>query len=61
MMLVAMMIGAPFAYTCGRVAPFNQGLGIASGVLTFANGLFIIFQIAISDGLFATHPHWTPH
>jgi high-affinity nickel-transport protein len=61
MMLITMMIGAPFAYTRKRFAPFNQGLGIASGLLSLAFGLFITFQIAITDGLFATHPHWTPH
>jgi ABC-type nickel/cobalt efflux system permease component RcnA len=61
MMLITMMIGAPFAYTRKRFAPFNQGLGIASGLLSIAFGLFITFQIAITDGLFATHPHWTPH
>ena len=61
MMVITMMIGAPFAYTRGRFAPFNRGLGIASGLLSIAFGLFITFQIAITDGLFATHPHWTPH
>lgn len=61
MMLITMAIGAPFAYTRKRFAPFNHGLGIASGVLSLAFGLFITFQIAIVDGLFAQHPHWTPH
>jgi hypothetical protein len=61
MMLITMMIGAPFAYTRNRFAPFHRGLGIASGLLSLAFGLFITFQIAITDGLFATHPHWTPH
>ncbi|HEY3987664.1 MAG TPA: high-affinity nickel-transport family protein [Acidobacteriaceae bacterium] len=61
MMLITMMIGAPFAYTRRRFAPFNQGLGIASGLLSLGFGLFITFQIAITDGLFAAHPHWTPH
>ena len=61
MMVITMMIGAPFAYTRGRFAPFNRGLGIASGLLSLAFGLFITFQIAITDGLFAAHPHWTPH
>jgi ABC-type nickel/cobalt efflux system permease component RcnA len=61
MMLITMMIGAPFAYTRKRFAPFNQGLGIASGLLSLAFGLFITFQIAVTDGLFAAHPHWTPH
>src|ERR1700761_1643941 len=61
MMLITMMIGAPFAYTRKRFTPFHQGLGIASGLLSLAFGLFITFQIAIVDGLFARHPHWTPH
>lgn len=61
MMLITMMIGAPFAYTRGRFAPFNRGLGIASGLLSLAFGLFITFQIAFTEGLFASHPHWTPH
>jgi high-affinity nickel-transport protein len=61
MMLITMMIGAPFAYTRGRFASFNRGLGIASGLLSLTFGLFITFQIAVTDGLFASHPHWTPH
>jgi ABC-type nickel/cobalt efflux system permease component RcnA len=61
MMLITMAIGAPFAYTRSRFAPFHQGLGVASGLLSLAFGLFIAFQIAVMDGLFALHPHWTPH
>ena len=61
MMLITMAIGAPFAYTRNRFAPFNRGLGVASGLLSLGFGLFISFQIAITDGLFASHPHWTPH
>ena len=61
MMLITMVIGAPFAYTRNRFAPFNRGLGVASGLLSLGFGLFITFQIAITDGLFASHPHWTPH
>lgn len=61
MMLITMAIGAPFAYTRKRFAPFNRGLGVASGLLSLGFGLFITFQIAITDRLFATHPHWTPH
>jgi hypothetical protein len=61
MMLITMVIGAPFAYTRKRFAPFNRSLGVASGLLSLGFGLFITFQIAITDGLFASHPHWTPH
>jgi len=61
MMLITMIIGAPFAYTGKRFAPLNRGLGFASGLVSIAFGLFITFQIGFGDGLFTTHPHWTPH
>jgi ABC-type nickel/cobalt efflux system permease component RcnA len=61
MMLITMIIGAPFAYTGQRFAPFNRGLGVASGLISVAFGLFVTFQISFADGLFTASPHWTPH
>jgi len=61
MMLITMIIGAPFAYTGKRFAPFNRGLGFASGLISIAFGLFVTFQIGFVDGLFTASPHWTPH
>ena len=61
MMLITMIIGAPFAYTSKRFAPLNRSLGLASGLVSIAFGLFITFQIGFMDGLFTTHPQWTPH
>jgi ABC-type nickel/cobalt efflux system permease component RcnA len=60
MMLITMIIGAPFAYTGKRFAPFNRGLGVASGLISVAFGLFVTFQIGFVDGLFTASPHWTP-
>jgi high-affinity nickel permease len=60
MMLITMIIGTPFAYTGKRFGPFHRGLGLASGLVSIAFGLFITFQIGFADGLFTTHPHWTP-
>jgi high-affinity nickel-transport protein len=61
MMLITMIIGAPFAYTGKRLAPLNRGLGFASGLASIGFGLFITFQIGFVAGLFTSHPHWTPH
>jgi ABC-type nickel/cobalt efflux system permease component RcnA len=61
MMLITMMIGVPLAYTGKRFENLNRGLGVASGLISVAFGLFITFQIGFVDGLFTTHPHWTPH
>ena len=61
MMLITMIIGAPFAYTGKRFTNFNRGLGVASGLISVAFGLLITFQIGFIDGLFRANPHWTPH
>jgi hypothetical protein len=61
MMLITMIIGASFAYTGKRFAPFNRGLGIASGLISVAFGLFVTFQIGFVSGLFTAKPHWTPY
>lgn len=61
MMLITMIIGAPFAYTRKRFAPFNRGLAVVSGLVSVAFGLFVTFQIGFVDGLFKANPHWTPH
>jgi len=61
MMLITMIIGTPFAYTGKRFTHFNRGLGVASGLISVAFGLFVTFQIGFVDGLFAANPHWTPH
>ncbi len=61
MLLITMIIGAPFAYTGRRFAPFNRGLGVASGLISVAFGLFVTFQIGFVHGLFTANPHWTPH
>jgi high-affinity nickel-transport protein len=61
MMLITMIIGAPFAYTGKRFANFNRALGIASGLVSVAFGMFVTFQIGFVEGLFRANPHWTPH
>ena len=61
MMLITMMLGVPFAYTGKRFMRFNRGLSVASGVISIAFGLFITFQIGFVNGLFTSHPSWTPH
>jgi high-affinity nickel-transport protein len=33
----------------------------ASGVLSLGFGLFISYQIGFVDGLFTSHPNWSPH
>jgi hypothetical protein len=61
MMLITMIIGVPFAYTGKRFANLNRGLGVASGLISVAFGLFVTIQIGLVGGLFTANPRWTPH
>jgi hypothetical protein len=38
----------------------NRGLVTGSGVLSLAFGLFVVYQIGFQDGLFSSHPMWSP-
>ena len=61
MMVITMLIGAPFAYTGRKFTNFNRGLGVAAGLVSVAFGLFVTFRIGFVDGLFTANPHWTRH
>lgn len=61
MMLITMVIAAPFAFTGKRFANLNRGFAVASGLISVAFGLFVTFQIGFVDGLFKANPHWIPH
>jgi hypothetical protein len=60
MMLITGAMGAPFVYADKRRSRLNSGLRIASGVISVAFGLFIVYQIGFVGGLFTNHPQWTP-
>jgi ABC-type nickel/cobalt efflux system permease component RcnA len=59
MMLITGVMGAPLAYAKSR-SRLSDGLRIASGLISFGFGLFIVYQIGFVSGLFASHPRWTP-
>ena len=61
MMLITGAIAFPFAYTLRHFARLNQGLAVASGVISLSFGLFLCYQIGVVDGLFTGHPNWLPH
>jgi cytochrome c biogenesis protein CcdA len=60
MMLITAAIGAVFAYASRRFARWERYLRFASGLLSLGFGLFLAYQIALVDGLFAGHPGATP-
>jgi ABC-type nickel/cobalt efflux system permease component RcnA len=60
MMLITAAIALPFKYSQSRFARLNRGLAVASGLISIAFGIFIVYQMGYVNGIFTSHPHWTP-
>ncbi len=61
MMLITMSIASAFTFFGKRHTNFSVRLGLASGLLSLAFGLVLVYQIGFASGLFSGHPQWTPH
>jgi len=60
MMLITMSIASAFNFFGSRHKSFPRVLGLASGLLSLAFGVFLVYQIGFGNGLFTGHPMWTP-
>jgi len=60
MMLMTTVIALPIAYTGNRFARAGNYIGVFSGVVSTAFGMFLVYQIGLVDGLFRAQVHWTP-
>ncbi len=60
MMLITAAIALPFKYSQTRFARLNRSLAIASGLLSVAFGIFIVYKMGYVNGILTAHPHWTP-
>lgn len=60
MMLITVAMAAPIVYSSGKFARIDRMMRIASGAISLAFGLFLVYQIGFGGGLFSAHPRWTP-
>jgi high-affinity nickel-transport protein len=62
MMLITLILSAPFAFTAINLPKFNWRLRVASGLVSFVFGVVLIYGIGFAKGgLFTDAPAWTPH
>jgi len=61
MMLITTAIAVPFKFSNSRFVRLNHGLGLVSGLVSVAFGLFIVYQMGFVNGLFSHSPNWVPH
>ncbi len=61
MMLITLILSAPFAFTAVNLPKFNWRLRVASGLISFVFGVFLIYGIGFAEGgLFTDAPTWEP-
>jgi high-affinity nickel-transport protein len=61
MMLITLILSAPFAFTAVNLPIFNWRLRVASGLVSFVFGMVLIYSIGFADGgLFSDAPTWEP-
>jgi high-affinity nickel permease len=60
MMLITAAIALPFKYSQMRFARLNRTLAVASGLLSIAFGIFIVYKMGYVNGMFTSHPNWIP-
>lgn len=60
MMLITLSIASTLRYAGNRFRRFNRNLAMASGFISVAFGVFIAYQICVTQALFSAHPHWSP-
>lgn len=60
MMLITLSIASTLRYAGNRFRQFNRNLSMVSGFISVAFGMFLAYQICITQGLFSAHPHWLP-
>jgi high-affinity nickel-transport protein len=62
MMLITLILSAPFTFTAVNLPKFNWRLRVASGLVSLAFGTVLIYGIGFAEGgLFTDAPIWEPH
>jgi high-affinity nickel permease len=60
MMVITVAMASAINYAGSRSQWINRRLSLATGFLSVAFGLFLVYQMGFHNGLFTSHPTWTP-
>jgi high-affinity nickel permease len=61
MMLITTLIGVPIIAASKRFSGINRYITVASGLLSLLFGLYLAYEIGVTDQLFGVNPQWDPH
>jgi high-affinity nickel-transport protein len=60
MMVITVAMASALHLAGSRSQRINRRFSLATGLLSVAFGLFIVYQMGFTHGLFTSHPVWTP-
>lgn len=60
MMVITIAMASALRYAGSRSRWIHERLSLITGLLSFAFGLFIVYQMGFAHGLFTSHPTWIP-
>jgi high-affinity nickel-transport protein len=60
MMLITMSIASTFRFFGNRFDHLHRKFGLAAGLVSLCFGVFLAYQICVTQGLLSTHPQWIP-
>ena len=61
MILITAIIAMPLVWSQRQFSSWNQRMTVVSGLISLSFGFFLTYQIGFVNGLFTSHPQWTPH
>ena len=61
MILITALIAMPLVWSQRKFSSWNQRMTVVSGLASLGFGFFHTYRIGLVDGLFTSHPAWTPH
>ena len=62
MIVITSILSVPFAYTANSLPRANWRLRVASGLISFTFGLYLVYDIGFAEGgLFTENPHRYPY
>jgi high-affinity nickel-transport protein len=60
MMLITMSIASTFRFFGNRFENLNRKFGLAAGLVSLCFGVFLAYQICVTQGFFSANPQWVP-
>ncbi len=61
MMVITTLIGIPIIIAADKYQKLNRYITIMSGILSLVFGLYLAYEIGVTQHLFGVSPQWDPH